>query len=186
MITAILIILGALALLVVVAALQPSQFLVSRRAVIAAAPNAVFPRVNDLPKWQAWSPWEKMDPAMKRSFEGPAAGVGASYAWDGNRQIGSGRMTIIESRPAELVRLKLEFFKPMACTNTAVFTFKPEGGGTAVTWSMSGKSSLMGKIFCLFMSMDKMCGRQFEEGLANLERETERAPHPEQYAGLVP
>jgi hypothetical protein len=74
----------------------------------------------------------------------------------------------------------------MACTNTAVFTFKPEGGGTAVTWSMSGKSSLMGKIFCLFMSMDKMCGRQFEEGLANLKRETERAPHPEQYAGLGP
>lgn len=175
MITALLIILGALALVVIVAALQPSQFRITRQAVIGAPPETVFAQVNDLPRWQAWSPWEKLDPAMKRTLAGPPAGVGAVYAWEGNRRVGSGRMTITESRPAELVRLKLEFFKPMACTNTAEFTFKPVGGGTAVTWSMNGKSSMMGKIFCLFMNMDKMVGGQFEEGLANLKKLTEVA-----------
>lgn len=179
MITALLIVLGALALVLIVAALQPSQFRITRQAVLAASPEAVFPHVNDLPKWQAWSPWERLDPAMKRTFAGPSAGVGAVYGWNGNNKVGSGRMTIEESRAGALIRLKLEFFKPMACTNQAEFTFTPEKGGTVLTWTMSGTSSLLGKIFCLFMNMDKMVGGQFEEGLANLKKVTEAARHAE-------
>lgn len=175
MITATLIVLGALALLIIVAALQPSQFLITRRAVIAAPTEVIFSRINNLRAWTDWSPWEKLDANMQHTYAGPVAGIGAISAWEGNRQVGSGRMTITESRPAELIRLKLEFFKPMACTNTAEFRFETEDGGTAVTWSMSGKSKLMGKIFCLFMNMDKMCGGQFEEGLANLKKLTEVA-----------
>jgi hypothetical protein len=165
-----LILAAVVAVILVVAAFQPSTFRVTRRTVIAAPPAAVFARVNDLPKWQAWSPWEKMDPAMKRRYEGPAAGVGAVYAWDGNKEVGSGRMTIIESRPADLVRMKLEFFQPMAGVCTAEFTFKAEGPNTAVQWSMDGTNNYAAKIFCLFMNMDKMVGGQFEQGLANLKR----------------
>src|ERR1051326_4707786 len=111
----ILIVLGvAIAAFVIVAALQPADFKVVRSASISAAPTAVFAQVNDLHKWQAWSPWEKLDPAMKRTFEGPASGVGAIYAWDGNKDVGAGRMTITDSKPDERIVMKLEFFKPMA------------------------------------------------------------------------
>ena len=153
----------------IVVAFQPSAFRVVRTATIAAPPEAVFAQVNDFHKWEAWSPWAKMDPAMKQTYGGPPAGVGAVSEWAGNSQVGAGRMTITESRPAELVRIKLEFFRPFKGTNAAEFSFKPAGGQTEVTWSMSGDLNFFTKGFSLFMSMDKMIGRDFEKGLAAMK-----------------
>jgi hypothetical protein len=171
MIKKILIILAAIiAIVLVVAAFQPSEFRVTRAATIAAPAAVIFPEINDFHRWAAWSPWEKLDPAMKRTFEGAAAGVGAVYAWDGNSAVGSGRMTITESRPAELINIKLEFFKPMPGVCPTEFTFRPEGGATSVTWTMSGTNNYLSKIVCLFMNMDKMIGGDFEKGLAELKR----------------
>lgn len=156
-------------IILVVAAFQPDEFRVTRSTTIAAAPATVFAEVNDFRRWQAWSPWEKLDPAMKRSFDGPAAGVGAIYGWDGNNEVGAGRMTLTDSRPGELVRVRLEFLKPMEAQSTAEFTFRPEGNGTAVTWTMFGKNHYLAKVMCLFMNMDKMLGTQFEQGFASLK-----------------
>ena len=153
----------------VVVALQPADFRVTRSTAIAASPEAVFPHVNELKKWEGWNPWGKIDPAMKLTYEGPASGVGAAYAWVGNSQVGEGRMTVTESRPNELVRFHLEFVKSMAGTSDAEFTFKPEGNQTTVTWTMTGKNNFIAKAMCLFLSMDKMVGGQFELGLANLK-----------------
>src|SRR5436190_13618996 len=148
---------------VAIAAMQPAEFSVQRAAVMPAPADAVFAQVNDFHNWEAWSPWAKLDPAMKQSYEGASAGIGAVYSWAGNSDVGEGRMTITESRPGELVRIKLEFLKPFAATNTAEFTFKPEGGNqTAVTWTMSGRKNFMCKAFGLFMNMDKMIGGDFE------------------------
>lgn len=162
-------------LFLIVVALQPSSFRVARSATIAAPPDVVFPHVNELKKWAAWNPWEKLDPNMKLTYEGPESGTGASYSWIGNKDVGEGRMTITESKPNELVRFKLEFFKPMAGTSDAEFTFKPQGNQTEVTWAMSGKNNFMAKAFCLFMNMDKMIGGQFEKGLADLKTIAEQA-----------
>lgn len=159
----------------VIVALQPSDFHVARSVAIAAPPEAVFPQVNELKKWEAWSPWMKIDPAMKQTYEGPAAGNGAVMSWTGNSQVGEGRMTLTESRTNELARFKLEFFKPMAGVCTADFTFKPEGNQTTVTWSMDGKNNFVAKAMCLFMSMDKMVGGQFEKGLASMKTIVEGA-----------
>jgi uncharacterized protein YndB with AHSA1/START domain len=153
----------------IVVALQPADFRITRAATIAAPPADVFPHVNDFHKWRAWSPWEKRDPDMERTYDGPSAGEGSKYTWAGNSEVGEGRMTITESRPGELIRIKLEFLKPMSATNTTAFTFKPEGDGTVVTWDMSGKNNFMGKAFSLFVNMDKMVGDDFETGLANLK-----------------
>jgi uncharacterized protein YndB with AHSA1/START domain len=162
--------------LVVIIALQPSQFRVARSTTIAAPPPAVFAQVNDFHRWEAWNPWGKIDPAMKQNYEGAPAGVGAVYTWVGNNEVGEGRMTIAESRPSELIRVKLEFFKPFAATNTAEFTFKPEGNQTAVSWSMFGDKNFMAKAIHLFMNMDKMIGGQFEKGLASMKSAVEGAP----------
>jgi hypothetical protein len=159
----------------VVVALQPADFRVTRSATIAAPPEAVFPHVNELKKWEAWNPWGKLDPAMKLTYEGPATGVGAAYAWVGNNQVGEGRMTITESRAHEFVRFKLDFFKPMAGTSEAEFTFKPQGNQTEVAWTMTGKNNFIAKAMCLFMSMDKMIGGQFEKGLGDLKSMAEAA-----------
>ena len=155
-------------LLVVIVSLRPSDFRITRTGRMAAPASVVFENVNDLHKWEAWSPWAKMDPNAKSTFSGPAAGPGASMTWAGNKKVGEGRMTIIENRPGEMIRLKLEFFRPFKATNTAEFTFKPEGDQTTVTWSMFGKNNFMGKLFGLFMDCDKMVGKDFEKGLANL------------------
>jgi ribosome-associated toxin RatA of RatAB toxin-antitoxin module len=166
----ILIVVGALiVLLVVIAALQPSDFRVTRSASIAAPASVVFSKVNDLRAYQQWNPWAKFDPAAKYSHSGAPAGVGASLAWAGNSQIGEGRLTITDSRPNELVRMKLEFIKPFASVATADFTFARGTDETAVTWSMSGSKNFMSKLIGLFMNMDKMIGGQFEEGLATLK-----------------
>ena len=159
--------------LAIIIALRPSTFRIQRSALIGAPPQAVFERVNDLHQWREWSPWEKLDPDMKRTFEGPSAGAGAIYRWDGNKKVGAGSMTITESRPGELVRIRLEFLRPFAATNTTEFTFTPEGGQTAVNWSMTGTNNFMAKAFCLFMNMDKMVGGDFEKGLAQLKQVVE-------------
>jgi hypothetical protein len=162
-----------LAILVFVAT-RPAEFRVVRSATIAAPAPAVFAQVNELRKWEAWSPWAKKDPQMKQTYEGAPAGTGAITSWAGNNEVGEGRMTITESRPSDLIRIKLEFFKPFAATNTAEFTFKPEGNQTAVTWSMSGQNNFIAKAVHLFMDMDKLVGKDFEAGLADLKTVTEK------------
>ncbi|MDZ4859500.1 MAG: SRPBCC family protein [Candidatus Hydrogenedentes bacterium] len=157
------------ALFFAVVAMQPSDFRVTRSAMVSAPPQAVFDQVNDFHKWEAWNPWGKIDPAMTQTHEGPPAGVGASYYWLGNNEVGEGRMTITDSNPPDLVRIKLEFLKPFAATNTAEFTFKPEGDQTNVTWTMYGKNSFMSKNIGLFMNMDTMIGGMFEKGLAEIK-----------------
>lgn len=161
---------------VVVVATRPSEFRVTRTGTISAPPAVVFAQVNDFHKWEAWNPWGKLDPAMKQSYEGAPAGVGAVYTWAGNSQVGEGRMTLTESRPNELIRIKMEFLKPFAATSTAEFTFRPEGNGTAVTWSMEGQNNFMAKTMHLVMNMDRMIGGQFEKGLAAMKSVAEAAP----------
>lgn len=169
---------AALIAFLVVVALQPAEFSVTRSATMMAAPAAIFPHVNEPRKWEPWNPWGKIDPAMKLTYAGPAAGVGASYAWVGNSEVGEGKMTVTESQPNERIRFRLEFIKPMAGVSDTLFTFKPEGPGTSVTWTMSGKNNFIAKAVCLFMSMDKMVGAQFEQGLASLKTIVESAPKP--------
>lgn len=152
----------------IVVSVQPAEFSVRRSATLPAPAGAVFPHVNDLHMWEAWSPWAKMDPNAKSTYSGSPAGEGASMAWAGNKNVGEGRMTITESRANEAIHIKLEFFKPFKATNAAEFTFKPEGNGTLVTWTMSGTNNFMGKLFGLIMNCDKMVGGQFEKGLASL------------------
>lgn len=159
---------------VVIVALQPSDFRVERSATMRAPAAAPYAQVNDFQKWRDWSPWEKVDPQLKRSYEGPQAGTGARYAWIGNKDVGEGRMTIVESRPGELVRIKLEFFKPFAAVNDAQFSFKPAGDATAVTWSMTGQNNFLAKAICLFVDMDKMVGGMFEQGLAQMKAVVEK------------
>ena len=158
----------------IVVAMQPSDFKVERSATMRAPAPAAFAQVNDFQKWQAWSPWEKVDPALKRQYEGPKAGTGAVYAWQGNKDVGEGRMTITESKPAERVRIKLEFFKPFAATNQAEFSFQPAGDSTTVTWAMNGNTPYWAKIFHVFFNMDKMVGGDFEAGLAKLKAAAEK------------
>jgi len=156
-------------LFIIIVVGQPDEFKVSRSAKISAPPEQVFPHVNDLHAWEAWSPWAKLDPSAKNTFDGPATGGGSSMAWAGNNKVGTGKMTITESRPGEFVRFRLDFQKPMKATNSAEFTFRPEGGQTVVVWSMAGQNSFMGKMFGLLMNCEKMCGGQFEKGLATLK-----------------
>ena len=160
----------------VIVALQSKEFRVARSATMAAPPSVVFAQVNDFHKWEAWNPWGKIDPAIKQNYEGAQAGVGAIYTWTGNREVGEGRMTIIESRPSELIRIKMEFFKPFAGNSTAEFTFKPENSQTALTWSMFGANNFMAKAMHLVINMDKMIGGQFDRGLASMKSIVETAP----------
>lgn len=165
-----------LLLLVVVITRRPSDFRYTRSLAIAAPAAAVFAEVNDLHKWEAWSPWAKIDPAMKMTYEGASFGVGSSYSWSGNNEVGEGRSTIVESRPSDLIRMKLEFKRPFAGTNDVEFSFKPEGAQTVVTWTMTGKSNFMGKAVGLVIDCEKMCGGQFEQGLAGLKSVVEGVP----------
>lgn len=163
------ILVAVVVLFVVVVAMQPADFRIVRTATMSAPPQGVFEQVNDFHNWTAWSPWEKLDPALKRTYEGPAEGKGAIYSWVGNEDVGAGRMTIEESKPGELVRIKLEFIEPFASTNTTEFTFVPEGDGTHVTWDMSGQNNFMSKAFDLLMDMDATVGADFEKGLAQMK-----------------
>lgn len=160
---------------VVVVALQPSDVRVMRTMDIAAPAEAVFAQVNDFHKWEAWSPWAKIDPACKMTYDGAAAGTGAKFVWAGNNKVGEGRMAIIESHPSDLIRIQLEFIQPMAAIYSDEFTFKPAGKQTTVTWTMAGKQGFMGKAFGLFVNMDKMIGGDFEKGLAQMKTVAEGA-----------
>jgi hypothetical protein len=173
MLETVLIILLVLAVIVVVfvavVAMRPAEFRIWRSATIAAPAPDLFAQVNDFHNWEAWSPWAKLDPTMKQTYEGAPAGSGAIYSWAGNGKVGEGRMTVTLSHPSDLIRINLEFLKPFKATNIAEFTFKPEGNQTVVTWSMSGRNNFMLKAFGLFMNMDKMVGGDFEKGLANMK-----------------
>lgn len=161
--------------LVIVIAMQPSEFRIERSATIAAPPEEVFAQVNDFHAWKEWSPWAKLDPQSKETYEGPEAGTGAIFKWSGNNEVGEGMMTITDSRPNELILIKLEFMRPFAATNTAEFAFKPEGNQTRVTWAMFGKNTFMSKAIHLVMDMDKMVGANFEQGLAQMKSVAESA-----------
>ena len=159
-----------------VVAMQPSEFKVERTATIAAPPANVFQHVDDLHKWDAWSPWAKLDPNAKATFDGEKEGQGAGFAWAGNDEVGEGRMTITDSKPHEQILIRLEFIKPFAATNTTEFTFRPVEGAadqTQVTWTMTGHNNFISKAFCMFMNMDKMVGGDFEKGLASMKAAAE-------------
>jgi hypothetical protein len=158
-----------LAAVALVASQQPDDFKVTRSATMDAPASAVFAQVNNLKNWKAWSPWEKLDPNAKISFEGSEAGVGAKMSWAGNMDVGVGSITIAESRAGELVRFDMDFKEPMESKSTAEFTFKEEGGKTQVTWSMYGKNNFIGKVIGLIFNCEKMIGEQFEKGLGNLK-----------------
>jgi uncharacterized protein YndB with AHSA1/START domain len=165
-----------LAVLAVVIATRPPTYHIERSVAVAAPPEAVFAPVNDFHSWPAWSPWEKLDPQMKKTFDGAPAGVGAIYSWSGNNKVGEGRMTMEKSERPSLISIKLEFLKPFASTSTATFTFAPDGQGTKATWAMDGNNNFVGKAFGLFMNMDKMMGGDFDRGLASLKVIAESAP----------
>lgn len=170
------ILIGLAALIVVLVifiAMQPNEFSISRSATMNAPAATVFAQVNDLHKWQAWSPWAKLDPTAKSTFVGES-GEGSSFKWDGNNQVGAGTMTITKSHPNDLVHINLEFIRPFAGTNQTEFTFKPEGAGTTVTWTMSGQNNFMAKAMHLCFNMDKMLGGDFEKGLASLKGVVEK------------
>jgi hypothetical protein len=140
-----------------------------------APAQVVYEQINDLKKWEAWSPWAEMDPNQKRDLSGPESGTGAVLHWTGNDQVGEGRMTITDSRPNELIQIKLEFLKPWQAVNTSDFEFKSNSDkSTEVTWTMTGQRNFFMKLFCLFKNMDKMVGGDFEKGLAKLKVLTER------------
>lgn len=164
---------AALALFALFVATRPAEFRIERSARIAAPPLAVFALVDDFHAWTRWSPWEKRDPLLEREYTGAGAGEGAVYAWRGNAEIGSGRMTITESLPAERVAIRLEFFEPFEATNQAVFAFREAAGGTEVVWSMEGRNGFAGKLISLFMDMDSMVGKDFEAGLAAMKAAAE-------------
>ena len=167
---------GAVVVLAVVVAKQPPRFRVARSAAISAPPEQVFGQVNDLHNWEAWSPWLKLDPAARTVYGGAPAGPGAVFTWSGNSNVGEGSVTVTESRPHELVRLRLDFKRPFASTSTAEFTFAPDGKRTVVTWSMSGEKDLLAKALHLVMDMDRMIGDKFDEGLAQMKAIAEAGP----------
>ena len=160
---------AGVAILLLVASMKPDTLRVERSARIDAPPQEIFPLIEDFRRWGPWSPYERRDPAMKRSYGGAERGEGAVYAWEGNRDIGKGRMEIVESVPPSRVALKLDFAEPFEAHNVVQFTLEPEGAATRVTWAMQGPSSFVSKLMSVFIDMDDMIGRDFEAGLANLK-----------------
>lgn len=148
---------------------RPSTFRVERSLTMAAPAELPFGLVNSFGNWRHWSPWEKLDPAMKKTLDGPFAGPGAIYMWSGNDKAGQGKMTILDSQLYERIRIQLEFIKPWQATNVTTFTFEPAPEGVTVRWAMEGQNTFMGKAFSLFMDMDGMIGKDFENGLATMK-----------------
>ncbi len=180
---AVLILIVAIGGVVIAAAMQPDEFRVTRSIVVSAPPAVVFPHYNDLHRWDAWSPWAKKDPDAKATFEGPEAGVGSSFSWDGNADVGAGKMTILETRPDQLVKLNLQFLRPFTGENTVEISFTPQDAGTEIVWTMYGPNQLIGKVMSLFIDCDAMVGKDFEAGLSNVktivETTAQRAPDQE-------
>lgn len=164
----------AIAIVLILAATKPDTFSVTRATVVKAPAESVFPLISDFHQWGSWSPYENKDPAMKRTFSGAASGKGAVYAWDGNKNVGSGRMEILDASAPTKIVIKLDFFTPFEGHNTAEFTMLPQGHATSLTWLMHGPAPFMAKIMHVFINMDRMIGKNFEIGLANLKRLTEK------------
>jgi uncharacterized protein YndB with AHSA1/START domain len=164
----------AIAIILVLAATKPGTFSVRRATTVKAPPERIFPLINDFHQWGSWSPYENKDPAMKRSFSGAADGKGAVYGWEGNKNVGSGRMEILDTSEPSKIVIKLDFFTPFEGHNTAEFTMLPQGDATNLTWLMHGPASFMSKVMQVFINLDKMIGKDFEIGLANLKRLTEK------------
>jgi hypothetical protein len=163
-----------LAGMLIFAATKPDKFRVQRSTSINAPPEKIFPLINEFDRWGTWSPYEKRDPAMKRSRSGPSSGKGAVYGWEGNSQIGTGRMEIMEALPPSKIVIKLDFLKPFEAHNTAEFTLEGKGDTTSVTWAMHGPANYISKLMGVFINMDSMIGTDFEAGLANLKAVTEK------------
>jgi hypothetical protein len=153
---------------------KPDTFRVERSLAMKAPADAIFPQVADFHRWTGWSPYEARDPAMKRSFGGTAQGKGATYAWDGNNNVGAGQMEILEASTPSRLRIKLDFERPFECHNIAEFTFVPQGDTTVVTWAMFGPAPLMSRLMQVFINMDSMIGKDFEAGLASLKKLIEK------------
>ena len=152
---------------------RPDDFRVQRTAAIKAPPDKIFPFINDFRRWTVWSPFEKVDPDMKRTYGAVSAGPGATYAWDGDKNIGAGSMTMVDSSPAKVI-IRLDFLRPFEAHNIAEFTLVPAGDSTNVTWSMHGPVPYFAKIIHMFMNMDRMVGGQFDAGLADLKAAAEK------------
>ena len=164
---------AAIVALLIYAATRPSSFRVQRSITINAPAENIFPQVNDLRAQQSWSPWEAKDPAMKRTYGGAQSGKGAKYEWQGNKQVGHGRMEIVESTPPTRLLMKLDFIAPFPANNMAEFVLEPRGDSTVVTWAIFGPSPYMSKLMGIFMGFDKMIGKEFDTGLANLKARME-------------
>ncbi len=167
--TILIIVVLAIAALLALAATKPDTFSVQRSASIKAPPEKIFPLINDLHGFNTWNPWMKKDPNMKVAYSGPDSGKGAAHDWDGNNDVGKGRLEIMDSTPASKVTMKLQMIKPMEANNTVDFTLEPKGNSTLVTWSMNGSVPFAAKIMHVIFDMDKMVGTDFEAGLANLK-----------------
>ena len=165
---------GVAAVIVVLAAMKPDTFRIQRSITIAAPAEKIFPLLNDFHNWTRWSPWEKKDPAMKRTHSGATSGKGAAYAWEGNKDVGQGSMEIVESVPPSKLTIRLDFVKPFEAHNIVDFTLTPEGGSTRVSWAMHGPAPFMSKLIQVFMDMERMVGPDFESGLASLKALAER------------
>ena len=165
---------AAIAVVLVLAATKPDTFRIERSAAINAPPEKIFAVLSDLRQWGGWSPWEKKDPDMKRSFSGAERGKGAVYGWEGDKNVGTGRMEILEATAPSKIVIKLDFIKPFEAHNTAEFTLTPQGHATNVHWQMHGPATLMSKVAHVFIDVEKMVGADFEAGLASLKQLTEK------------
>ena len=176
MLTIVLVVLAVLvAAVLIAAAMRPPTFRVERSTVIAAPPERVYPFINDFHRWPAWSPWEKMDPSMQRTYSGADQGKGTVYGWEGNKKVGQGRMEITDTVPSSKVVIKLDFLKPFEAHNTTEFTLSPQGGATKVNWAMHGPHPFFFRLMAMLCNMDKMVGKDFEAGLANMKAAVEQA-----------
>jgi uncharacterized protein YndB with AHSA1/START domain len=170
----IIVILVLIVAILIYAASKPDTFRIQRSILIKAPPEKIFAILNDLQHWRVWSPYEKKDPAMKRSYSGAAIGKGAVYEWEGNKDVGKGRMEITESSVPSRILIQLDFIAPFQAHNTAEFTLESQGESTNVTWAMYGPSPFISKVMCLFINMDNMVGKDFEVGLDNLKAISEQ------------
>ena len=164
----------AIAVVLILAARKPATFSVARTIDVKAPPEKIFPLINDFHQWVSWSPYENKDPAMKRSYSGAESGTGAIYGWEGNSNVGAGRMEILDASVPSKILIKLDFFKPFEGHNTAEFTMLPQDDATHLSWVMRGPAPFISKLMQVFMNLDRMIGKDFEVGLANLKKLTEK------------
>jgi len=160
---------AVIGIIALIASTKPDEWIIQRQAAIPGAPAKVFPYIDDLHKFNEWSPWAKLDPNIKLTYGSPASGSGANCSWEGNGKVGAGKMTIMESRPNDLVRCRFDFYKPLKCMNTHEFVLKPDGSQTVVIWTSKGSAPFVFKLMLVFASADSMMGDNFERGLANLK-----------------